>query len=324
MAWHPTWNDDDNSSAGGGGRYRHVRVQFGSPQYRTGQATKWLLIANIAVYVLVYFLGQTWLVEWGALTARLTLRHFQLWRLVTYQFLHAGAIDHILWNMLILWMFGKVVEMQFGTRRFLWLYILSGIAGGVCEISVNYLISTYGNWALIDPAMISIVGASAAVSGVVVAYALLNPNSTIYIMFIFPVKAKWAAIGIAAVTTLQALYSFKSGDNIAHWAHLGGMVYAFLWFKAGAHVPQGLWSRFKRTFAGLDADNRPSSQGTWRHPVTGMRTPQDNADDRRLDEILRKVHEQGIASLTDAERDFLRRMSEKKRDDVDFDNRHRL
>ena len=98
-----------------------------------GQATKYLLIANIAVFVGCHFTGGTHdspLYDMGALTARLTLRHFQIWRLVTYQFLH-GDLMHIFWNMLVLWMFGRVVEMQFGTRRFTWLYFLSGIAGGV-------------------------------------------------------------------------------------------------------------------------------------------------------------------------------------------------
>lgn len=323
MGWHSTWNDDD-SGGGGTGRYRHVRVQFGSPGFGGGQATKWLLIANIAVFVLVNVLHWAPLAEWGPLTARLTLRHFQLWRLVTYQFLH-GSPMHILMNMWVLWMFGRVVEMQFGTRRFLWLYLLSGIAGGVCEIAVNYLISTRGG-AYAGFAEIPIVGASAGVSGVIVAYAILNPNSTILIMFVLPMKARTAAIGWGLVTTFLAVQSFLnpgSGDNVAHAAHLGGMLYAYLWCRAGAQAPLDVGARLRRLFGGADRGGQYRSEGTWRHPVTGTRTPEDDADERRLDEVLRKVHEQGIAALTDDERDFLRRMSERKQDDIGFDNRHR-
>ena len=248
MAWHPTWNKEPEEQ----GRYRHVRMRWDGRRGGMGKATKYLLIANIAVFVAVFVLGQVWMFDVGALTARQTLRHFQIWRLVTYQFLH-GSVMHILWNMLVLWMFGRVVEMQFGTRRFTWLYFLSGIAGGVCEIAVNYLVSLRGgDYAGLD--MTPIVGASAGVAGIVVAYAMLNPNSLIYVMFVLPVKAKWAAIGYAVITSWFALQAFfapaATGPSVAHAAHLGGMAYAFLWMRAGSQVPTGLWHRMKRAFGG--------------------------------------------------------------------------
>jgi len=322
MAWHPTWNQEPQ----GQGRYRYVRVGWSGRRGGTGKATKWLLIANIAVFVAVFMLGQVWMFDAGALTARLTLRHFQLWRLVTYQFLH-GSFMHIFWNMFVLWMFGRVVEMQFGTRRFLWIYILSGIAGGVLEIGVNYLVSQRGGaYAGLD--MTPIVGASAAVAGIVVAYAMLNPNSLIYIFFVLPVKAKWAAIGYAVITTWFALQAFfgpaATGPSVAHAAHLGGMAYAFLWYRAGANVPTGLWSRMKRALGGGGRSQRPDADASRHHPITGSSTysKQDVADEQRLDDILRKLHDEGLDSLTDQERKFLRQMSEKKRDDIDFDNRY--
>ena len=323
MAWHPTWNQEPP----GQGRYQYVRVRWSGQRGGMGQATKWLLIANIAVFVLVFFFRQFWMFDVGALTARETLRHFQLWRLVTYQFLH-GGMTHILFNMFVLWMFGRVVEMQFGTRRFLWIYILSGIAGGVCEIAVNYLVSLRGGaYAGFD--MKPIVGASAAVAGIVVAYAMLNPNSTIYIMFVLPVKAKWAAIGYAVITSWFALQGFlapaTTGPSVAHAAHLGGMVYAFLWYRSGAQVPTGIWQRMKQVLGGGGRSRRHDAGASRHHPVTGSSTysAEDLADERRLDDILRRLHEEGLDSLSDRERKFLRKMSEKKRDDIDFDNRYR-
>jgi len=321
MAWHPTWNKEPE----GQGRYRYVRVRWSGRRGGMGKATKYLLMANIAVFVAVFMLGQVWMFDVGALTARETLRYFQLWRLVTYQFLH-GSFMHILFNMFVLWMFGRVVEMQFGSRRFTWLYFLSGIAGGVLEIGVNYALSVRGGWR-VDPALIPIVGASAAVAGVVVAYALLNPNAMIYILFVLPVRAKWAAIGYAVLTTIWAINSFKNpgSTSVAHAAHLGGMVYAFLWYRAGASVPTGLWRRMKRSLGGGGRSERRDADTSRRHPITGSSTysKQDVADEQRLDDILRKLHDQGLNSLSDRERSFLRRMSEKKRDDVDFDNRYR-
>ena len=173
--------------------------------------------------------------------------------------------------------------------------------------------------------MIPIVGASAAVAGVVVAFAMANPNSLIYVMFVLPVKAKWAAVGYAILTSYLALQSLQEGGRVAHWAHLGGMAYAFLWIRAGANVPTGLWHRMKRSLGGGGRSERPDADVSRRHPITGSSTysKQDVADEQRLDDILRKLHNEGLDSLSDQERSFLRKMSEKKRDDVDFDNRYR-
>ena len=236
MAWHPTWNDDEPRSQGG--RYRYVRM--GSQRHgRSAMMT--LLVITCGVFVIGQWLGRAigvggmsladYVVGLGALRAVDIFGRFQLWRLVTFQFLHGGT-SHIFWNMFGLWMFGRVVEMQVGPRRFAWLYLLSGVVGGLTECGLNYLLAGQGQ---ADYIHIPIVGASAGVCGVLIAFAMLNPNAQILLMFVFPIRAKWLALGYAVLTTVWAWQSFQTasagheGTSVAHAAHLGGMACAVVW-----------------------------------------------------------------------------------------------
>jgi membrane associated rhomboid family serine protease len=167
---------------------------------------------------------------------------FHPFQIATHMFAH-GPIFHILFNMFVLWMFGKILENVWGAKRFLLFYLVCGIGAAVCHLIIQYfrcqellhVIQANPD----DPrisgllgALSTAVGASGAIMGVMVAFAYLFPNTELYIMFIpIPVKAKWAVMAMAAIDLFGGVANF-SGDNIAHFAHVGGAITGFIlvWF----------------------------------------------------------------------------------------------
>lgn len=183
---------------------------------------KWLLIANIGIFVLTFFAGLSGnfpIVQWFGLRPRDVVPGLQVWRLVTYLFLH-GGITHILFNMLALWMFGKDIENSWGTRRFLKFYFSCGIVAGLCAIVLNYL---FGN-----PYTYTI-GASGAIYGVLVAFGMMYPTATV-LLIIFPIQARYFVMIVAAITFLG---SFEANSGVSNFAHLGGLAFGFLYMKSG-------------------------------------------------------------------------------------------
>src|SRR3984957_16657478 len=146
---------------------------------------KWLLIGNTAIFVLTYLMAGTSLLEtafrWLPLHPDDVVHRFAIWQLFTYLFLHGGLM-HLLFNMLTLWMFGVTLERDWGTRRFLKYYFLCGIGAGLCDVTVNALL---GNW------YTSTIGASGAIYGVLLAFGVLYPETTILFLFLFPIQAKF-------------------------------------------------------------------------------------------------------------------------------------
>jgi membrane associated rhomboid family serine protease len=183
---------------------------------------KWLLIANISIFLIDFF-GS--FIHGDEIFSALKLvpievKHGALWQLVTYLFLHslAGPL-HILLNMLGLWMFGAPIEQTWGTRRFLQYYFLCGIGAGVCVVVANLLFG--------DPSQPTI-GASGAIYGLLLAFGMLFPEQEILVMFVVPLKAKYMVMlfgGIAFV------FSFQRGSTVSNLAHLGGMIFGFIYIK---------------------------------------------------------------------------------------------
>jgi membrane associated rhomboid family serine protease len=175
---------------------------------------KYLLIANIVVFLAQNFFMQqgTPLEIWGALWA-LKTGNFKIWQLITHLFMHA-SFTHILFNMFGLWMFGSILENHWGSKRFFNFYFICGILAGVVQL-------VSGNF---DYA----IGASGAVMGILAGFAYLFPNTELYIMFIpIPIKAKYLVPGLILVDLFSGI-SPKAGDNVAHWAHLGGALAGLL------------------------------------------------------------------------------------------------
>ena len=139
-------------------------------------------------------------------------------------FLHAG-IDHIFFNMFALWMFGYVLENYWGTRRFVTYYLICGIGAAITHIAMSLLFNM---------PVAPTVGASGAVYGILLAFGMMFPNERIYLYFLMPIKAKWFVIGYAAIELFEG---FFRADNVAHFAHLGGMLFGLIlilvWKKKG-------------------------------------------------------------------------------------------
>lgn len=191
---------------------------------------KWLIISNVAIY-LVYFFGSWMRGEpiFGALelTPAAVIRG-EVWQLVTYLFLHSlGSVWHILFNMLALWMFGAPIEETWGTKRFLQFYFICGIGAGICVVLVN--LTPFGN-----PHQ-RVIGASGAIYGLLLAFGMLFPNQTVLMSFLFPIKAKYMVMIFGAVAFLT---SFQTGSTVSNLAHLGGMLFGFIYIKSqfGARI----------------------------------------------------------------------------------------
>ena len=142
---------------------------------------------------------------------------YKPWQLVTYMFMH-GSIGHLFFNMYTLYIFGSVLENIWGTKKFVTFYFITGIGAGLFNILVQHLT---GDFALM-------VGASGAIYGILMGYAMLYPDSVLTL--IFPpvsLKAKWFVLIFAGIELLLGL-SNNPADNVAHFAHLGGLVFAFI------------------------------------------------------------------------------------------------
>lgn len=202
--------------------------------------TKNLLIVNVLAFFATYVLN-----GYGVNLNKLFGLHFfmasdfHFYQLFTYMFMHAG-LEHIFFNMFAVWMFGRVLEQIWGAKRFLFYYIVCGIGAGLCQELVQYIeymttLSQYDGvtisgvvWQMADYLNLwNTVGASGAVYGILLAYGVLFPNSEMFIFPLpFPIKAKYFVIGYAAIELGLGL--LRPGDSVAHFAHLGGMLFGFL------------------------------------------------------------------------------------------------
>jgi len=166
---------------------------------------------------------------------------FEPWQFITHMFLH-GGVDHILFNMFALWMFGSILENLWGPKRFLTFYIVCGLGAALAHMIVLYvetqqLIATFNSYDVITQQVRkaefyyhlngATLGASGAVFGCLAAFGYLFPNTYIYLYFFIPVKAKWFVIFYAAFELYTAVAN-SAGDNVAHVAHLGGALVGFL------------------------------------------------------------------------------------------------
>lgn len=164
---------------------------------------------------------------------------FKLYQFITYMFMHAN-LEHIFFNMFAVWMFGRTLEQVMGPKRFLTYYMVCGIGAGIVQELVQYALyatelvrydSVDIGTGIIPMAeylnMMRTVGASGAVYGILLAFGMMFPNSQMYVFPIpFPIKAKFFVIGYAVIELLLGLS--RPGDGIAHFAHLGGMVFGLL------------------------------------------------------------------------------------------------
>jgi membrane associated rhomboid family serine protease len=166
---------------------------------------------------------------------------FKPHQLITHMFMH-GGISHLFFNMFALWMFGSVLENHWGAKRFLTFYILCGLGAAILHLAVLYveMKPVMELFYQLDPERqaellysenfkvnTATIGASGAVFGCLAAFGYLFPNSLIYLYFFFPIKAKWFVILYAGMELWLGVQN-SAGDNVAHWAHLGGALVGIL------------------------------------------------------------------------------------------------
>ncbi len=281
--------------------YRQARPSFGLSFPRTvvGQ----LLFVNIAIYLIDTFLLQGRLYTWLALQGS-TLTDFQWWRFLTYAFMHAPYPGHIVVNMLALWVFGRDIEGLYGPKEFLRLYLVLAAFGG--------LVWAVGNQLTHGAAQSWVVGASGAIAGLVILYALHFPRRILLLFFVIPTPAWLVGILMVALDASGALYAShdpggRGGSQIAYTVHLAGAALAFVYYRAG-------WN-FGRISLGSSSLRRFRPK-----PRLRIHLPEDEEESlaAEVDRILAKISREGERSLTREERRTLQNASkqyQKRRQD---------
>ncbi len=217
-------------------------------------AVKGLLIINIAMLVITFLVGQTSNIDLNRVLGLYFFKSelFQPYQVVTHMFMHGGLM-HLVFNMYALWLFGQVIERVWGPKKFLIYYFVTGLGAVVLHSFVQYLqyqslvtgvspegVDMFSQLNLNLAASIvytPTVGASGAVFGILLAFGMLFPNVELQLMFVpVPIKAKYFVIGYGVIELFLGINNAES-DNIAHFAHLGGMLFGFILIK--------LWSKGK-------------------------------------------------------------------------------
>jgi len=254
-----------------------------------GPATRALVVANVAIFALQYLLRQAWLPVFDAFSlTRDGLIHGELWRLVTYQFLHANEL-HIFLNMIALWFTGRELEPAIGTRRFVVLYLVGGVVGGLAQILYSPL---------------PLIGASASVCAVMLAFTTLFPRLEMValLFFVLPVRMRTRTLGYVLVLTSIVFWISGLMPQVGHLAHLGGFATGWVF---------GMWNR--RRFGEEGDGGRQGSAFSGPSPWRRMHSARHLRAVPTVDEILDKIREEGIDNLTAEERRILEESRQRRR-----------
>jgi membrane associated rhomboid family serine protease len=284
------------------------------------RAVQWLLALNIGIYFL-----QLTLFGSDAVYSALALDPARFpaawWTIVTYMFVHAW-LAHLAFNMFTLWMFGPRLEQEWGTRSFVQFYLWCGIGGAIAH--------------LVFARHSSVIGASGAISGVLVAYALRWPDEEVYLFGVIPMKSRWL---VAALLGMNIIFALSPSSRIDWTAHVGGMAFGWIFLKLYA---VGGINRVRGWVSAVpdESEDMPRAVPRNRAPmrdrggsvdevvarsnamvlrqskpvqhVPKQETPKEYA--ARVNRVLDKISQQGIDSLTRDERRLLEEMSRKLRE----------
>lgn len=259
--------------------------------YRLTPVVKRLIIANVVVFFATFLVGRGFVYDWfGLASDRVLVRP---WSPFTYMFVHHG-FGHIAWNMLALFFFGPPLESRWGGREFFRFYVVAGLG----TLPLLFVFGTAG---------VPVVGASGALFGVMLAFAMNWPDAPIYVFGIFPVKAKYLVGFFAFITLFNTLAGGSEG--VADFAHLGGLLAGLAYLKLDWRAADKLERLKKKTtrrvrrLAIVPRDEEDEAAGS-RRPEGWSQ-----ADERRLldavDRVLDKISEEGMSSLTPEERKIL-------------------
>jgi len=230
---------------------------------------------------------------------------FYLYQLITYQFTHV-AFFHLFFNMFALYMFGRVLESYWGPSRFFTYYMITGIGAGLIQLAVCY----FQNIPFIA------IGASGAVFGILLAFGMIFPNTPLMIIpFPFPIKAKYLVIGYG-VLELSMGFANRSGDNVAHFAHLGGMLFGIIlilyWRKKNGNFRTGNpWKQsWTKKITGF-FKRKPKMTVYKRQETDWDYNARKAEENKEIDRILEKIKYSGYNSLSEDEKKKLFDVSKK-------------
>lgn len=210
--------------------------------------TKNLIIINLLVWVASLVLPKVGVDLVDLLGLHLPGgKDFGVWQIVSYMFMHdTRSISHVFFNMFAVYMFGRVLENVWGPKRFLLFYMVTGIGAGLVQelawffdlrdviMSNQEVVNLNGTRLMAKSEFLNLfvtVGASGAVFGILLAFGMLFPNVPLYLMFIpIPIKAKWFVLGYGLIELFMGVSNF-SGDSVAHFAHLGGMLFGYFMIR---------------------------------------------------------------------------------------------
>ena len=292
--------------------------------------TKNLLLINIVVFVAALVFKQQFDLErWGSLHFFLA-PDFHPWQFITYMFLH-GNFTHIFFNMFALWMFGCVIERVWGAQRFLIYYLVCGIGAGLCQELVQYVeFTSDGLTALAIHDRVNVVnvgimtvgqiynlactiGASGAVYGILLAFGMTFPNERIFIFPLpVPIKAKWFVCIYAAIELFSAMAT--PGDNVAHFAHLGGMLFGYLLIRYWQRHPnsyyntadtEAFFENMRRRWENKNVKSRSAEQSDTQRETDWEYNARKKHEQEEIDAILDKIRKSGYDSLTREEKQRL-------------------
>jgi len=237
--------------------------------------------------------------------------NFQVWQLITYQFMH-GSFMHILFNMFALWMFGIEIENMWGSQKFLIFYLMCGVAAGITQLIFP---------PLFNEQLAPTIGASGAIFGVLIAFAMVFPNRYIFLYFFIPVKAKYLIIGYI----LLELYAVPQGGSVAHLAHLGGALAGFIYimvdkkttfslgniFRSSSNKPKSPYNPFGGIKDALKHKEKDVQEARFYEIKDEDKSVKDEISQEEIDRILDKISQSGYQNLSEKEKKILFEASKK-------------
>lgn len=231
--------------------------------------------------------------------------YFQIWQIITYQFLH-GGFSHIFFNMFTLWMFGVELEQIWGSKKFLSYYLLCGIGGGVAHLALSEFLT-----GSVPP----VIGASGAIFGIMIAFALMFPDRYIFLYFLIPVKTKYF---IGFMILLNILAIDDRGSGVAHLAHIGGALTGLIFILTDKNISFGIKDYLSsRRYRRRDEFFRSSSYSNYGggyysryddeqiEDVKYHDIYEEEITQEDIDRILDKISQSGYKNLSDKEKKIL-------------------
>lgn len=248
------------------------------------KVVKKLLIINVAVFFAMWLLRlMPAFVAWFSLIPQLVIQQMQIWRLVTYLFIHAG-VWHLVFNMFVLWMFGPAIERRMGSGQFLFYYLFTGIGAGF--VTTVFMFNSLS----------FTIGASGSIFGLLVAFGMMYPD--MIISMIFPPVSMKAKHFVIVIGVIQLMFLAGGSSGINYIAHLGGMAFGYLYLRnnLAGYRDRGLFAPLTLRWRRIRDKWTVSKRQSKKHFM-----------EEEIDPILDKISKVGIKGLSRRERQILKK-----------------